>query len=283
MLRTPGRVRFQSFARAALAAALTTLGVVCSAASIRLETADREEDTERIQISGKIEKGDAERFIALATRNVKTVVVSSRGGDLEASLAIGKVIHERQMAVEVDGDCFSACAQAIFLGGATKSLRRRSFLAFHAGDTTLKKLLLEEYAKFTPAKASDAESLATRVADMRVRHDLLERRLASFNEIVGLRPEVVEFFVTLTSPSKLRVEINAEGTAHRATMQPPPCDYWVPDAVSLRAVGVNVPDFQLPSVNWMARHLSTSAERIYFGPVPNDSSPVQLGSLCVIK
>jgi len=283
MFCTQGKTRFHSIAKSALAAALATSGLVCGASSIRLETAPPETEPERIYISGKIEKGDDEKFIELATARVRTVVVSSRGGDYETGLSIGAAIHKLKMAVEVDGECFSACAQFIFPAGSTKSIRARSFLAFHAGDTTLKKLLLEEYAKFKPARTADAEGLAERVTNLRARHALLEQEAASLNELVGIQPNAVEFFVALTSPRNLRAEINAAGTSHRATMQPAPCDFWVPDAAGLRAIGIDVQDFKLPPVASMARRLGVSAERIYFGPAPSESAPVQIDGLCAAK
>jgi len=242
--------------------------------SIRLEQPDR------LRISGTIAKGSAEKFAQRLKPGVRTVVVSSRGGIHDEALAIAEMIHERGLSVEVDGECFSACAQFIFPAGAQRGVLPSGFLAFHAGDAPLKKLLLKEYAKAKLPTEAGAESLAHRVSTTREHFAAMEQRAASHYRAVGMQPTVVDFFTRLTTPRLRQVIISADATAHRADVAPAPCDWWVPDDRGLQALGVPIGNFELPSTAKIARSLNTDVERIYFGPPIDNASDDQLAALC---
>jgi hypothetical protein len=83
---------------------------------------------------------DAESFVELRDRlmqskaELKTfVVTASGGGDGEAALAIGTLLHRHNWDVEVVGTCASSCANFIFPAGKTKYLRRHALILFHGG------------------------------------------------------------------------------------------------------------------------------------------------------
>ena len=87
-----------------------------------------------ILVSGKLEEGDEEKFIAIALGTPQAVVrFNSDGGNLLAGIEIGKAIRLKDFVTEVaDGDvCASACALA-WLGGTKRVAHPNSRIGFHA-------------------------------------------------------------------------------------------------------------------------------------------------------
>lgn len=76
----------------------------------------------------------ARECLVRSTAPKKTVVVNALGGgDGEAALAIGMLIHKHNWDVEVVDSCVSACAAFIFPAGNVKYLHRNAILVFHGG------------------------------------------------------------------------------------------------------------------------------------------------------
>lgn len=94
-------------------------------------------DRATVVLTGKIEP---ETFFSYRdqlmgeTRSKKLVIArDSEGGNWEAALALGKLIHRYGWDVEVQGLCASSCAIFIFPAGKTKYLNSDSLLLFHGG------------------------------------------------------------------------------------------------------------------------------------------------------
>jgi hypothetical protein len=95
-----------------------------------------------VSITGKIERGDFERFYE-ATKNLPSagnvfVELQSNGGDLLAGLAIGSRIHEKGWTTSVypPYKCASVCA-LIWLAGSNRSAPERGgSIGFHAAYRT---------------------------------------------------------------------------------------------------------------------------------------------------
>lgn len=64
---------------------------------------------------------------------IARVILDSSGGAFFPAMAIGQLIHEHGLDVEVRKLCASACANYLFLAGKTKYLNRRSLLIYHGG------------------------------------------------------------------------------------------------------------------------------------------------------
>src|SRR5690606_33819865 len=69
--------------------------------------------------------------LALSDESVEGLVIDSGGGDENAALDAAEVILARRLPVTVRGQCTSACANAIFAAGATRTIERASFVSFH--------------------------------------------------------------------------------------------------------------------------------------------------------
>jgi len=94
--------------------------------------------TNIIQISGKIETGDAAQFgqIASSVTGPTAVVLSGNGGIVIEGLKIGEAVHERQFdtAVLNGNQCASSCG-LIWLAGAKRYLGVQARVGFHAAYT----------------------------------------------------------------------------------------------------------------------------------------------------
>lgn len=93
-------------------------------------------------LDGEISSGDVERLEAVLEEGVEAlhVVLNSKGGDLAAGMAIGRLIRENGFQTRIGiyrnndlpaaGECLSACAYA-FLGGNERYIREGSRIGFH--------------------------------------------------------------------------------------------------------------------------------------------------------
>lgn len=79
-------------------------------------------DAHTIYFSGLIEPGDFDRFKSILNSKTKLLIVQSQGGLSWEALKIGKLIRDSAIDVAVQGGCYSACANSLFLSGKNKYL-----------------------------------------------------------------------------------------------------------------------------------------------------------------
>lgn len=79
-------------------------------------------DAATIYFEGTINTGDAIRLKSLINSKTKLLVVQSPGGLSWEAQEMGKLIREAGLDVVVQGSCFSACANSLFLSGKNKYL-----------------------------------------------------------------------------------------------------------------------------------------------------------------
>jgi hypothetical protein len=88
-----------------------------------------------IAIEGEIAPGDDNKFAQIVPDPQKKtgILLSSRGGNILAALAIGEMIHESGYATIVPDDqiCASACG-LIWLGGTSRYVSETAKIGFHA-------------------------------------------------------------------------------------------------------------------------------------------------------
>jgi hypothetical protein len=87
-------------------------------------------------IQGKLDRdmlAEFRRVIAAADLRGVRVRLRSPGGDIHAGMAMGREIHRRQLDVEVDVHCISACANYLFTAGRNKYVRSPRHVQFHGG------------------------------------------------------------------------------------------------------------------------------------------------------
>jgi len=69
-----------------------------------------------------------------ATQNVTRMIITSPGGDTFAGRKIARWVHDNIAVLEVDGMCFSSCANYIFPAALRKIIREDAFVAWHGSE-----------------------------------------------------------------------------------------------------------------------------------------------------
>lgn len=102
-----------------------------------------------LRFTGQIDARTAANFNKLINPKIKTIVVQSGGGDVDAALQVGQEIHRRQLNIIVDGRCGSSCANYWFVAAAHKTVTEGSWVGFHGNPSS--SLLYYDRRKFDQA------------------------------------------------------------------------------------------------------------------------------------
>lgn len=99
-----------------------------------------------IYIDGDISKESARKFLDLVSKTSlqKVVIVNSLGGDVDASLDIANYMHENNVDIEVQGLCFSSCANYLFPAAAHKEITKNGLVAWHGNVAHMVELMKNE-------------------------------------------------------------------------------------------------------------------------------------------
>ncbi|WP_152984376.1 hypothetical protein [Stenotrophomonas terrae] len=99
-----------------------------------------------IHFDGLISPASVDRVRVLldADDSLMEFAIRSGGGDVEAGMALGGMIHDRGMDVRVVGDiCMSSCANYVFPAGNRKTVERGALVLWHG--SLLQKNLLKDF------------------------------------------------------------------------------------------------------------------------------------------
>ena len=118
--------------RSALAALSLVVLSMAGARAADIDAFKNSDNRSNILISGKLQRGDDERFATVAgtVSEDASVWLDSPGGSLVAGLRIGTAIRWKT-AVPDDATCASACG-LMWLGGVSRTVGRRARVGFHA-------------------------------------------------------------------------------------------------------------------------------------------------------
>jgi hypothetical protein len=119
----------------------TALIVLLSACNDKNSVIESEDEAkvfssgDKIYYSGDISQPGYEKVKKLISDNTTTLVINSRGGDIDPGMKLGEFVFDKQLNVQVENYCFSSCANYIFPAGKTKYLSKGSQLGWHGGAT----------------------------------------------------------------------------------------------------------------------------------------------------
>ena len=88
-------------------------------------------DNATLRLSGPIDDSMRGCALALLTADIKTVIVTSKGGEVFAGRAIGYKIGEQPRHLIVDKMCLSSCGNYFVPAAAKVTLRRGSVIGLH--------------------------------------------------------------------------------------------------------------------------------------------------------
>ncbi len=114
-----------------LAAVLFTTQSFAETADNSVQDAQISKKGSEIYYDGDIEFPSVNKFKALYDPSIKTVVIKSWGGEVEAGIDFGLFIHKHKLNVHVKDYCFSSCANYVFPAGETKYLDKNSLVGWH--------------------------------------------------------------------------------------------------------------------------------------------------------
>ena len=85
-----------------------------------------------VLIEGEIRLETDAKFVREVFRpGIKRVWLNSPGGAVQYAIEMATLIHQRGLDVEVIGDCFSSCANYLFVAGKTKTIGPKGMVAWH--------------------------------------------------------------------------------------------------------------------------------------------------------
>lgn len=87
--------------------------------------------SDELAYSGLITPASVKIFTDYLEGGGARIVINSRGGDSAAGLAIAQAMEKHPVELVVDRYCLSACANFLFIGARSKSLRPGALLGFH--------------------------------------------------------------------------------------------------------------------------------------------------------
>ncbi|OYT88728.1 MAG: hypothetical protein CFE43_21025 [Burkholderiales bacterium PBB3] len=84
-----------------------------------------------IHYAGDIDTVVAKSIVDLIEQQkFDTLLIHSKGGDVEAARKIGVAVFDQKITVVVSGQCSSSCARYIFTGAKTKQIKPEAFVMF---------------------------------------------------------------------------------------------------------------------------------------------------------
>ncbi len=87
-----------------------------------------------LYIDGNISKDDDKIISSIIKKNlipVRTISINSGGGDVEAAIKIARIIHNKEINIEVRRLCLSSCANYLFPAAKNKIINYGSIIGFH--------------------------------------------------------------------------------------------------------------------------------------------------------
>ena len=134
---------------------------------------------------GAISNEANQQFARLLDKNIKTLKISSRGGEIMLGMDLGEIVFENGLNVEVDKFCFSSCANYVFPAGKRKILNKNSLLGWHGG--ALQKMVFDD------AQTEMAYKNYIAPAQKREAEYFKKIRVSQISTIYGQRDEFASF------------------------------------------------------------------------------------------
>lgn len=142
------------------------LGVALAATSVGASAqpaTDVRQVGNAVRFDGRIDQPSVDEFLRLIRDPaIRRLVIRSPGGVVGAALQMGEAVHERGMDVEVEGACFSSCANYIFPAGRRKQMSSPTAVGWHGNMTHVVYRHQRGQETWTAEQLAQARELARR-------------------------------------------------------------------------------------------------------------------------
>ena len=123
---------------AILAAALAACGASDEAADA--SGAATAEEGREVVYSGPLDETSVPGILARLEPDTERLVITSPGGEIDASIDLGRAVRARNIEVVVRGYCFSGCAHFVFAPARRKRVEDNAIVGFHGTATARQEL-----------------------------------------------------------------------------------------------------------------------------------------------
>lgn len=148
-------------------------------------------------------------------------MIDSGGGDENAALDAAEVILARRLPVTVRGQCTSACANAVFAAGATRTIERAGFVSFHHSSPVIE-------ANYQKLKEAVPDEIARGA-----------RRLRALYAARGVDPGILACAAAQIGLSDIQTQVTIPGEATPRAAWLSRHSLWLPHEATLRRYGLD--------------------------------------------
>ena len=232
-------------------------------------------------VGGALRAGDAEQVQREWAQErfekpLRLRIGEDSGDGLEVA-RLGHWLRERRPVVQLERDCWGACARDLLTAGRAWLADRDVLIAFSSMEDwpLVLKQALDEGRLFAEDGGRGAEVKSRFVAQYRPLWERAQAIQDLRNRAPGLPDPAQRFLDQLTRPTSTDTVTfsGGEGTL-TMTQSSLGCLAWVPDAQGLKQLGLDLPSYLPPALADAAKRLKLPAERIYIGAMP-DTPPAQ--------
>jgi hypothetical protein len=176
-----------------------------------------------LELRGPIDAAMRQRFQEMLGPEIRTVRITSQGGQIVEALRIAAIIQSREIDVVVKDFCLGACAQYIFVAGHQRRLEDQALVGF----------------MYSIKSAANVLAVASETLEVRNSIEALMGRLAYEEEELyrkrGVDPALLVDPQLALQPTCVILKRNGEAIAWNTAT-----NYllWVPSREYLKAVGV---------------------------------------------
>lgn len=246
--------------------------------------------TASITFIGDIVAASLASFRAMVNENprVTRVYIDSQGGELPSALEMARIIHDRNLTLVVDGRCFSACANFVFVAARHKTVLPGSMVGIHELSVTYVDPREKDVLKIASGNEAEKQLRSLGNAEHLKRWEESMRRSREFNHEFGIKQNLHEAYAEYISNRKRSLGLS---DIHPVAGNPlcPRLRMWLLDREQLAAIGVTgIDGFWFPRTDREKQDLYKTAAvppgSLYVGqPAPLQSYCKGFGGSAVVR
>jgi hypothetical protein len=126
----------------------------------------------------------------LTENNVKRVFITSNGGDIDAGISIGRLIHQFNLELEVIGYCISSCANYLFTAAANKIIQEGAAVIWHGNSQQKDFREFDQCGRtissFDGLPMDDEEIAELKTPESQKEWESIRRREHDFYQLIGV-------------------------------------------------------------------------------------------------
>ncbi len=140
---------------------------------------------DKIRFATIIDHSTVKKFISKhAKSSASTVILVSEGGSVDAAIDLANWILDREMNIEIQSTCFSACANYLFLAGKKKIIGDFAIVMWHGG--MHQKDLREKYLGYKKATEQSLQNPRSS-GGSKINNQFARNELTFFSEYIRVR------------------------------------------------------------------------------------------------